>query len=72
MTQHLLITASILCLTACQSGVPSKETKYEGITEVCLNGVVYYQTRNTNSYYNYAPKFNTQSKVITCYEQESK
>ena len=70
--KYLLITIS-LYLTACDGrGLPADDTKYNGITETCLNGVVYYQTRNTNNYYNYTPKFNQQSKVVTCTEMKIK
>ena len=64
-----LIIVSLLLLNSCDYVTPSsKDTKYSNIDEVCLNGVVYYQTWSSKGGYSYSPKFNIDSKIETCYE----
>jgi hypothetical protein len=68
MKSVLVIVAAVMLVGCSPAEVPSDSQgriKNRGLSEVCVNGVVYYATY---SHYgnNYTPKFKPDSTVETC------
>lgn len=70
MKKLILVVLMAIGLTGCFGDTGEKPmTPPSGFNTICLDGVVYYVNKEWAGYNGYgymAPKFNTDSEVVTC------